>query len=57
MKAPRRIVRLMAVENKAWEFAFCFYREDCKSDLQADKLAWTDLVLEFPRLKKFDGFC
>jgi len=42
-------------ENKAWEFAFCFHSEDGKSDSQADKLAWRDLCLDFPRLKKFDG--
>jgi hypothetical protein len=56
MKAPKRIARLTATENKAWEFAFCFHREDTKTDLQADKLAWADLVLEFPSLRKFDGY-
>jgi hypothetical protein len=55
MKASRRVAILTPAENRAWEFAFCFYREDCKSDLKADKLAWADLVSEFPRLKKFHG--
>jgi len=55
MKTQKRIAKLTAKENHAWEFAFCFYRENCKTDLQADKLAWRDLQLEFPRLKKFVG--
>jgi hypothetical protein len=57
MKTPRRIATLTQKENKAWEFAFSFHREESKSDLQADKLAWRDLILEFPRLKNFDGCC
>jgi hypothetical protein len=52
---PKRIATLTAEENHAWEFAFCFHREECKTDLQADRLAWNDLVTEFPRLKKFHG--
>jgi hypothetical protein len=55
MKAKRKIATLTSEENHAWEFAFCFYLEDGKSDLQADRLAWRDLVLEFARLKKHDG--
>ncbi len=51
----KRIAKLNPKENHAWEFAFCFYREECKTDLQADKLAWRDLILEFPRLKNFAG--
>jgi hypothetical protein len=55
MKTRKRIAKLTPEENHVWEFAFCFHREDCKSDLKADKLAWRDLILEFPRLKLFDG--
>jgi len=54
-KNPKSIAKLNAQENHAWEFAFCFYREQSKTDSQADKLAWRDIVLEFPRLKKFHG--
>lgn len=54
MKTQKRIAILTPEENHAWEFAFCFYREECQTDLQADELAWRDMILEFPRLKKFD---
>jgi hypothetical protein len=55
MKTQKQIAKLTPKENHAWEFAFCFYREQTKTDLQADKLAWRDLRLEFPRLKNFAG--
>lgn len=51
----KRIAKLMAEEIQAWEFAFRFYLSEGKSDLQADKLAWRDLRLEYSRLKIFDG--
>jgi hypothetical protein len=51
----KRIAKLTDEENYAWEFAFCFHREQCRTDLQADKLAWRDLRLEFPRLENFNG--
>jgi len=34
-------------------FAFGFYQDDGKTSSQADKLTWRDLLLEFPRLRKF----
>jgi hypothetical protein len=55
MKAQKRIAKLTVGENHAWEFAFCFYANDGKTDLQADKLAWRDLLLEFPRLRRYDS--
>jgi hypothetical protein len=51
----KHIAILTPEENHAWEFAFRFYLEEGKSDFQADKLAWRDLRLEFPRLKIFTG--
>jgi hypothetical protein len=55
MKAQKRIATLTPEENHAWEFAFCFHLDAGKTDLQADKLAWRDLRLAFPRLPQFDG--
>jgi hypothetical protein len=55
MRTQKQIAKLTSKENYAWEFASCFYRDGCKTDWQADKLAWRDLILEFPRLKKFLG--
>jgi len=55
VKVSKQIAVLTAEENAAWEFAFCFHLEDCDSDQEADRRAWNDLVLEFPRLKKFYG--
>jgi hypothetical protein len=55
VKTRKRLAEFTPEENHAWEFAFCFYLENGKTDLQADKLAWLDIVLEFPRLAKFDG--
>lgn len=55
MKARKRIATLKPEENHAWEFAFCFHLDDGKTDLQADKLAWRDLLLEFPRLRRCNG--
>lgn len=52
-KTKKRTATLTAKENHAWEFAFCFYLADGKTDLQADKLAWRDLRFEFPRIRKF----
>jgi hypothetical protein len=54
-KADKRIAVLNARENRAWEFAFCFHSDAGKTDLQADKLAWHSVRLEFPRLKKYAG--
>jgi hypothetical protein len=55
MKTKGKIARLTPEENHAWEFAFCFYRERCRTDSRADMLAWRDLKIDYPRLKKFNG--
>ncbi|HTV43126.1 MAG TPA: hypothetical protein VMF08_21355 [Candidatus Sulfotelmatobacter sp.] len=55
MKTRKKTAELTAEENHAWEFAFCFYLNGGKSEFKADKLAWRDLRLEFPRLKRFAG--
>lgn len=52
---PKRIAKLTPAENHAWVFAFCFYANDGKSDLEADRFAWRDIRLEFPRLRRYDG--
>jgi hypothetical protein len=52
---PTQIAKLTEQENYVWIQAFCFHRDRCKTDLQADKLAWRDVAIEFPRLKKFGG--
>jgi hypothetical protein len=51
----KRTTKLNPQEDHAWEFAFSFHLDDGKTDRQADKLAWRDLILEFPRLKAFDA--
>jgi hypothetical protein len=55
MKTRKRIAKLTAEENHAWELAFRFYLTEGKSELRADTLAWRDLRLEFHRLEPFDG--
>jgi hypothetical protein len=54
-KPKKKLARLKPEENKAWVFAFEYYKNDGKTDLQADKLSWRDVCEEFPRLKKYDG--
>jgi hypothetical protein len=54
-KKKKRIAKLNAAEDYAWTYAFCDYADEGKTDLQSDKLAWRDLLLEFPRLRKYDG--
>lgn len=51
----KRRAHLTPAQNKAWESAFAFHVGEGKSDSQADRLAWRDLVAEFPELKKFSG--
>lgn len=54
--AKKRIARLSPQEDKVWTFAFCYYMDTWKKGtLVADRMAWRDLVLEFPRLKRFSG--
>lgn len=54
-KERRKRARLMALEDHAWVFAFYFHLDTGLTDLQADRSAWKDLCLEFPRLRKYDS--
>ncbi len=51
----RKLTMLTPHEDHCWVFAFNFYCEQGKTDEQADKLAWRDMQMEFPRLRGFDG--
>jgi hypothetical protein len=51
----KRLAKLNAKEESAWTFAFEFYVVQNKSNKVADRLAWRDVVKEFPRLAKYDG--
>lgn len=53
--AAKNLAKLTPAEESAWNKAFSMYVEEGIPDDQADKLAWDDLVEEFPRLKAFDG--
>ncbi len=47
----RKVCKLKPSEDKAWEKAYVFYLDEGESDSKAGKLAFKDLVTEFPRLK------
>ena len=51
----RRVAKLNAVEEKAWEAALRFHCVAGKSATRAANAAWRDLQAEFPRLMKYDG--
>ena len=53
MKKKRRIAKLTFDEDKAWVFAFCFYKDKGYSDLRAAASAWRDMKLDFPRLRNY----
>lgn len=49
-------VQLTGAQQSRWENYFSFYVQDeGKSDSAADRLAWRDLVKDFPELKKYRG--
>jgi len=54
-KTEKRRAKLTVHEDKCWVFYFCSFLNEGKTDLQADKLAWRDMLLEFPRLRAYDG--
>ena len=56
-KRPRtkNLATLSPYEDKSWVFAFNYYLDRGKSQRDADKLAWRDMQLEFPRLRECDG--
>ncbi len=51
----RRLATLTPFEDKCWIFAFCYYLDQRKGERESDRLAWRDLRLEFPRLRRYEG--
>jgi hypothetical protein len=51
----KRVAVLTPEEDKAWVFAFCYYKDSKLGDLEADRRTWRDMLLEFPRLKRYGG--
>ena len=55
-KKRRRFAKLTPWEDHCWVFAFCYYVDsEGKTDDEADKLTWRDMLSEFPRLRFYDG--
>ena len=50
-----RIAVLTPEEDTAWTKAFEFYAANEVPDTEVDRLAWSELQEEFPRLRIFDG--
>ncbi len=42
-------------EDRCWVFAFRYYLDEGKTDAEADRLAWKEMLSEFPRLRFYDG--
>jgi hypothetical protein len=52
----RKFAKLTHYEDHCWTFAFCYYKDAWHaSDAVADKYAWRDMLMEFPRLRAYDG--
>jgi len=51
----KKHARLSVREDKQWVHYFCYYLNENRTDSQADKLTWRDMLLEFPRLRKYQG--
>lgn len=51
----KKLAQLTAEEERALEKAVDFYRYVGKSDVEATRLAWTDIQKGFPRLKEYDS--
>jgi hypothetical protein len=52
----RKLARLNAIEERAWEHAFHYHVNIAKQGQdRAANRAWRDLQREFPRLRKYDG--
>jgi hypothetical protein len=51
----RKLAKLNAAEERAWESAFRFHSVQGKTATRAANAAWRDLQSEFPRLRKYDG--
>ena len=52
----RKLAKLTAVEERAWEHAWRYHAIDGKQGQdRAANRAWRDLQREFPRLREYDG--
>ena len=47
--------KLTPFEDHCWIFYFRYYLDEGDTDFQADLLAWRDLQIEFPRLRRYVG--
>ena len=54
-RKERRRAKLTPWEDHCWVFAFCYYLDEGKTDADADRLTWSDMLSEFPRLRFYDG--
>lgn len=55
-RTKKRYARLTPWEDHCWVWYFGHYvAEEGKSDSEADRLAWRDMLSEFPRLRFHDG--
>lgn len=55
--ASKRLARLTPEEDRVWTVYFNWFTENRKDNRpsRADKYAWDMLLIEFPRLRKYDG--
>ena len=51
----RRRAKLTPWEDHCWVFAFHYYLDEGKANAEANRLAWHDMLSEFPRLRFYDG--
>ena len=54
-RREKQRAKLTLLEDQCWLFAFCYYLDEGKMDAEADRLAWRDMLSEFPRLGFYDG--
>ena len=55
IRRAKKLANLVFSEDKCWVFYFCYFLDQGKTDLEADRLAWRDIQREFPRLRKYRG--
>jgi hypothetical protein len=51
----KNLATLTPEEEKAWQFAFWFWKDCGMTNARADHNTWEDLQAGFPRLRQFDG--
>ena len=51
----KRRTTLTALEDSWWVSCFCFYLDEGKTDAEADRLTWREMLSQFPRLRFYDG--